>query len=530
MRAKKERVPFSPWNCLSNERKMAVKRLRIILVLLSLCFLLSSCSTGIHMTENVSKEALPSHELKFAAPIGDAGLASTERMQVYYPSYDGISLSAIEQEFSFSLSRPQAEDIVRNMIAFSGSGRTDSLGGTVKLSLYGGQPVEVSRNTVTIQLGASALQLNRSRLYLIGQAFANTLCQLEHIEYVNLLVAGKAVGLDTANTLPMGSFTSTEERDINALYKQKLDRRAEQGESAVGKAFPANVTLYYPLCNLNALVCDSQTLTFHGQSILEMVEDILGRLALGLKSKHVDSPELPLLCDFLTVEPCLIESEEAGGTILQLDFAQNLLEMLEAYQVDEETSMASLCNSLCSFLPGLVGIRVKIDGSPVEKLEAPSELQERGTLYIKKISTIPVYDYVRLYFAGKDGKLIACDRPIAYRDCSNPRKLLLELAKGPQMGDSANGLQPIMKKNALTDTTLIGFSLQDSLLLVNFSPAFVNVGNDITGEKEKQLVYAMVNTLCSNSQIKSVGFYCGGKQFDGFSGEIYWIGRFFPLP
>jgi len=79
-------------------------------------------------------------------------------------------------------------------------------------------------------------------------------------------------------------------------------------------------------------------------------------------------------------------------------------------------------------------------------------------------------------------------------------------------------------------TALLGFSLSDNTLLVNLAPGFSAAAERLSTEEERLLAYSMVNTLCMNERIKSVCFFRSGSQFEGFGGEIYWGGLFYPLP
>lgn len=249
-----------------------MKKTAYLALLLCMVLLLTGCtSETVRITKGTSDVPLPEVDLAYEAPVGDAALSFTGETTVYVPSHDGVSLNSISLDVGFSLVKHDAESIVRAMLAFTGSGMADSLGNGVKLSLYGSHPVEVSRNTVTINLGASALRLNRNRLYLVGQAFAETLTQLPDVKYVNLLITGKPVGMDTANTLPMGAFATASVKDINGVYEQLLAHRVSADETAAEKPFVANVTLYYPLEGLDALVCDTRSISFDNQTIGYMV-------------------------------------------------------------------------------------------------------------------------------------------------------------------------------------------------------------------------------------------------------------------
>lgn len=512
---------------------MRFKRLFTVIACISLCLGLTGCvsSNGLPITDDMPSMTLPPAEVSYAAPIGDAALEYSETAVLYLPSYDGISLTPVETTVSYSLVRPRAESLVRALLSHAGTKTASSLGGDVRLSLHGISPVEVSRNVVTVNLSASALQLDREALYLACQAIANTLTELEEIEYVNILVVDKPVGVDVANTLPMGAFKHSDATDLGAVYEQALSRRVGTTESVLDKPFSANITLYFPLTDTRGMVSEVQTMSFENQLLSDMVIAILRKLSSGPESDALRSPALPLLADLMTSKPVLRESEETGGNIIVLDFAHNLDDMLDAYGISRDQCLASLCYTFSTFFPNVSGVSLSINGTPVDELlltENDEETQAAGTVVRSDFSD-RLYDFCTLYFPDETGILRASLRPVAYYQARNPRFLLTELAKGPQACDSASDLRPIMKKEAITDTALLGFSLTDCTLLVNFSPAFEEIGHGMDGDSERALAYAMVNTLCVNPRIRSVCFFQAGSQFDGFSGEIYWRGLFYPM-
>ena len=509
-----------------------MKRLLCSLMLLTLLLFLTGCvaSNGLPITDGTPAVTLPPAEISYVAPIGDAALEYTAEAVLYLPSHDGISLTPVHTQVSYSPVRPKAENLVRTLLAHPSSKQAASLGGDVKLSLYGISPVEVSRDVVTVNLSASALQLDRSALYLACQAIANTLTELPEINYVNFLMVDKPFGLDIANTLPMGALKSNSAQDLGAVYEQLLSRRVGVDESVENKPFSANVTLYFPLNETDGMVSETRPMSFENQVFADMVIAILRELGEGPEDASILSPSLPLLADLLTSPPVLQASEETGGSIIRLNFAHNLEDMLEAYGISQEQSIASLCYTLASFFPNVSGIEVFISDTPVILYET-SQQEAPKSVYLRSDFASALLDYATLYFTDAENDVLrASRRPLPYYNASNPRLLLSELSAGPKPCDSLPELRPVITGVSITDTALLGVALSDSTLLVNFAPGFADVGAHLSPASERLFAYALVNTLCMEERIKSVCFFQSGSQFDGFTGEIYWAGLFYPLP
>ena len=423
---------------------------------------------------------------------------------------------------------------MRALLAYTGDGSASAVGGEVRLSLYGANPVEVSRDVVTVNLAANALQLSREALYLACQSITNTLTALPQINYVNFLVADKPVGLDIANLLPMGAFSRSASHDIPAVYNQLLARRSDTTEVSEQKPLSSNVTLYFPLAGTNGMVSEVHTISFSDQSFANMIVTILRELALGPRNQ-IASPALPLLADLLTASPTLVASEETGGSVIQLEFAYNLDDMLDAYGVTRAQAMASLCYTLCTFFPNVSGISVAVNNTLIDAQSLKEDMEvsiayHENALLRSDFSTM-LYDYCTLFLADQQqGKLRQFQRPISYARRSDPRTLLAQLSLGPQPGDSNESLAPVMPSGALSDTTVLGIALAGDTLLVNFSPAFAQFGEGMSEQEERLLAYSIVNTLCEATPATSVCFFLSGAQFEGFSGKIYWPGLFYPLP
>lgn len=512
-------------------RKYAVLALSMALA----CTLLAGCApVGLPITDDEPAVTLPPAEVSYLAPIGDASLEYTAPATLYLPRHDGMGLTTVESEVSFSPTRSDAESLARALLAHAGDGNASPVGGSVRLSLYGVNPVEVSRNVATVNLAANALQLSRDALYLACQAIANTLTTMPEIEWVNFLVVDRPVGLDIANTLPMGAFSATTAQDIGAAYEQLLSRRVDSGSDASLKPLTSNVTLYFPVSGMDGVVSEVRSVSFSDQVFSNMVVAILRELAQG-PTGEIDSPALPLLGDLLTADPVLVNSESTGGSVIELEFAYNLDDMLEAYGLTRAQSMASLCYTLCTFFPNVSGIRVSINDTPVSQLQLEEDQDvsisfAENVLLRTDFSTL-LYDYCTLYFADTDGQhLREVRRPVPYTQRMSPRTLLIELARGPKAYDSVEGLTAVMPAGAIQDTDILGLALSEGAMLVNFAPSFENVGAGMDETQERLLVYAMVNTLCAGTKADSVCFFRGGAQFDGFSGKIYWRGLFYPLP
>jgi len=508
-----------------------VKRIRYVCLALASMLLLSGCAANVPTSDTEPALTMPPITQKYNAPIGEAALEYTHPATLYLPRYDSDTLGSVLVDVDFSAARPEAESLVRALLSQPETGTLSSLGGGVKLSLYGVNPVEKSRNVVTVNLGASALQMDRKALYIACQAITNTVTELTDVDHVNFLVVDRAVGLDVANTLPMGAFSRSVGTDVGAAYEQLMQRRVDVTQSAADKPLTADVTLYFPLAHTPGVLSEVRNCSFSNQLPEDMIVVLLQEMAQG-SLESINTPHLPLLADLLIEKPKITETEE-NGRLIELDFAYNLDEMLTANSISRASCMAALSHTLSTFFPGISGIRVTIGDEPVEMLT--TDQPENAITFANQVQkrsdfAALLYDLCRLYLLDPSGdKLIGVDRPVPYYQARHPRLLLLEIAKGPQLYDLPSGSLPVMNGGVLTDAAIIGLSLTDDVLLVNLSDAFLQCFSGKDAQAERLFAYALTNTLCLSERVDQVQFFLSGKPFEGFTGEIAWETRFSPL-
>ena len=506
----------------------------LLTILLTLCLLCSSCANGgIPIHDEQPSFSLPPVGLQYAPPVGDAALEYTAETVLYLPMHDGSRLISFTEDVVFSVARPQAESLVLALLNHPGNGQASPVGGSIPLTIYGTNPVEVSRDVVTVNLAASALQLERKAYYLACQAITNTLTKLPGIHYVNFLVMDKPIGLDIAGALPSGAFSRSVGEDIGAVYDQLLSQRADRGSEFLNRRLSTTVTLYFPLADMDGLLPEARSVSFDNQTPSVMIMRLLEELSIG--SQHFfNAPTVPLLRDMLLQEPALFDAPNGGGQIVSLQFAHNLDDALMAFGLTRAQSMASLCYTLCTFLPNVAGISVSIGGEMISDVYLGENTTRDFLLFPGGIQSRSVYapfllDLCTLYFADASGqKLISVERAVPYHQTTNPRTLLLELVKGPLSTDSTQNANPIMPPNVLQDSDVFGFSLQDDLLLVHFTQTFEELGRNTSPQEDRLLAYGLVNTLAAIPQIRRICFFVAGSLPTNFSGEIYWAGDFYP--
>lgn len=510
----------------------ASKRRKQRLLIGLLCVLLpvaTACNNGGVPIRQETETTLPPAETDYEAPIGDANLDYTMDATLFLPRTDGTQLVSVTQSVAGSASRMDEESVVRALLAQEGSGVATALGGSVQLSLYGTNPVEVSGNVATVNLASSALQLDRKALYLCGQAIVNTLTEFDNIRYVNLLVMDKHIGLDIASTLPAGAFTRSVTSDVGAAYEQALSQRAGTDEDPASKSLSVTATLYFPLSAVNGVLAEARNITFESQEPADMVSRLVSELAEG-PAALTGSPALTGLPSLLTQAPQVTDASDGGGKLVTLHFGPALDELLSQTGISRASCMGSLCYTLCTFLPNVTGFTAYIGSERVDHvmLGATTGLLFENGVQRRTTFASLLMDECTLYFINAENTaLVAVKRPVSYYQRTNPRALLSELFKGPTAADSVQDTHSVLAAGMLSDSDILGLALEDNTLLVNLSATFVAAADGITAEQERLLAYSMVDTLLYEGQAKRISFFTAGETPAGITGEIYWAGYFY---
>ena len=487
--------------------------------------LLGGCTASIPVKGSNGSVTLPPPRGEYTAPLGDAGESFAQTVMLCLPSAQNRQLQMFPERILLSHSRHPADYTLRKLFSFTGTTAALPLTDKAQLSLSPGSAVETSGQTATVNLAAGALALDNKERYLVSRAIANTLTQWGDIRFVNVLVNGRQLGVDTASTLPLGSLTRTGNEDVNALW-EAMNRQA-----APGTGFGSVATLYFPAKAGRGVLAEAQAVNFTGNSLPQMALALLQALSAGPQTLTNAAP-LPDLVTLLSAEPEAVEQPGAAGRTLRLRFYEGANEALISAGVPRSILMAALTFTLTTFLPYTTGIEVSIGAEQVNAVvpaglyEGAGEeiIFERGVMQRSQFAHF-LLDECSLYFPNAFGSLSRTSRAIPYYQTFNPRYLFNQLALGPVNTDSVTGLSAAFPAPP-RDADLLGISRQGDASLVNLSGNLRGLTAGLSAEREKLMVYALVNTLSDQRGIRRVRFFIDGKQEGTFAGSVDVAGEF----
>lgn len=489
---------------------------------LTLCaLLLTGCTSAPQEdTDSMPRPTLPATVSGYTAPIGDAGLTYEALTALCLPSRDGQQLLTFYDTLTFSYSLPPAETILRALLSHEGNSRVKPCGGDAPLSLVGSDPVEVSGGVATVNLSASALQLSQEDLYTACLSIAATLCELEDVSYVNVLVSGRPVAMDAAGYLPLGSLTAQAGQELPVLWEQLVARRTPVGEKPTATPLTAAATLYFPLADGSGIVPETRRLTFSGQHPQQLVLGLLEALSTGADTL-TGVTDFPDLISLMTAAPEITDLS-GGGRRATLCFTADLRSWLTAAGADPACAYAAIVNTLTTFIPSLEQVCILTGERAVTGVQHPAHgsLLLPGGLHTRE-------DYSGYLMAqaavchASEGQLTAHTAPLPYRSVRSPRALLLALAAAPE--DCA------VLPAGLTDADVLGLSVTGDTLLINLSARYAGVIRE-SGMDQRLMAYAIVNTMCEGLGVRRVRFFFGSAEAESLGSPLVWSGEFLYNP
>jgi spore germination protein GerM len=509
----------------------------LAVVLLAACFFIAGCQPSVPVIAGESgtvPATLPPPPLAYEPPIGDAGLEYDTTATLFLPRADGVRLIAQQVPVTLPMGRHGAEAVLKALLSHPGNALVSPLSKSVKLQLSGDNPVEISRDVATVNLGTSAHQLEPKEFYTVCQAIANTLTEFSDIRYVNVLVAGVQLGLDVSASLPMGTLQRRTGEDLDTLWEQAVAQRVLLSEVPSTRRLSTTATLYFPARMGTGILPEVRNISFDGQTPEQLTKGLLQELSRGAEYLG-NVPALPDLTKFLLEDPSVSEPSGMNGRKVTLRFSQDLNEALpESEGLTRSICLASLAYTITTFLPNVVAVEVYIGDELIPGVKPSSVYTQQAITFkdgLEQRSDFGVFllDYCRLYFAADNGKLTAVNRPVPYYEAKNPRYLLLQLNEGPRLYDTETGLTGVLPQG-LKDADLLGLRLEGDTMLVHFSDTFRTAASALTGNEERMMIYAIVNTLCESPVVSRVRFYVAGTQPETLAGEIYLPGEFLSSP
>ena len=489
-----------------------MKTLKCLLCLMLCASLLTSCTAKDAPTPAA---ALPTAPAGPEAPVGDAGLAREVIVPLHLPSLDRQTLLTVYETMRLPGDQHPAQSILQALLEHPGNSRVGPIAGNVTLSLYGANPVEISGGVCTVDLSASALSLSTQDLYTAALSIAATLCEMDDVDFVSLLIAGTPVAMDVGGNLPLGLLSTPAAQELPLLWEQLTARRTPVGELPAHTPLTATAALYFPLADGSGVAAEARRIAFTGQHPQQQVIALLSALSAGADSLSgsADMPDLNSLLLFLPE----ITDLDSGGRRVTLHFTANVKDRIAAY-CDPACMFAAITLTITSFVPSVQQVCILVGDGALTSLFSPALGSQLfpGALMNRQHFAPALMGQATVY-VPEGRQLQAQTISLPYRSVTSPRAVLLAMA---DMGALPAGL---------TDADVLGLSVEGDTLLVNLSARYADVLRQ-SPEEQRLMAYALVNTLCEMLDARRVRFYFGGETVQSLGGDLAWDGDFLYNP
>ena len=219
--------------------------------------------------------------------------------------------------------------------------------------------------------------------------------------------------------------------------------------------------------------------------------------------------------------PALVTPARGGKRVAVLKFKPRLILMSEPPVAAQISVYASLCLSITRFLADVEGITVYIGDEIVANIknEMGENLFHDGIMRPADFEGL-TGSAKTVYFTSSDtGMLEPVDYIVPAAQIDSPRLMLELLMNGPP--ERASGRLEAVFPEGVSAADIIGIRMRDDQISVHFSKNFFERCQALSENEERNLVYAIVNTLTEISGINQVRFYIGGGRADTLAGSIH---------
>ena len=463
-------------------------RMRIIAAALMTALCLSGCVPQASLPETPA--VLPTFDPSVVPPAPENcdQAAYQEQAVLWYPNESGSRL--IYEEYTVSgENRAQLCSLLLQAMLHKGTGRFP---GSAQLNgvEYMGGGLAVAEWTIDPKADEKAI-------YALLVCCANTLGSLG-VEAVSFQINGRAARLQG---WPLGALMPADS-DINSLWA-KLTLEGEQDECQ------RNALIFRATADGSYIV--PQLIQVHLQRDREM-----DSLLEALRSQ----PHLPgMNAAFPEDQRALLNAPVwAGEGMVNLHFDANVLAMLEAEGILPWQMYAATACTCLAFLGQVEGVRIYVSNAQVVRMEKDLSFED-GVMRWSDFVSVRAQT-ASVYLSNGLGSLTAQTRFFIDGKACDPHTLLDMVMAGPaEWEKDVLGVAP----DPLPEGWLLGVTLEGREARVNLSGRFQAACSQMSPAREREVVYAMVNTLCQLRGVDMVRFYVEGEAREVFVSEISFL-------
>lgn len=442
------------------------------------------------------------------APTGDNRADFSRLATLYYLSADRTALLPVARTLWVSGSQTLVECVMEQLLLRPVGTDGDAIApdGVRLIS------ASVNGSVATVNLSNEALAATEQEMVWMCAAIARTLTALEGIEYVKLLIGGH---VESIGMLPNG-LMGTNDGNLTAIWAQAQAEEQRFTEGNADRYLERTVELYFPSQYNDKVLCEVRSVRFTSDNY---VRALLSELARGPRAEAEASELIPEGLNPLAEEPTLITSAD-GRKLIVLPLSGAFMEQIQSLGISQRQFYGAVTLTLCGFVPEVDGLTVRVDGKQITSMtEGDAQYTFRGGIMTPVDFSGMIGDVATIYLPeAESGLLRAARRVMNEGDSIEPRALLEAIFEGPREQETD---LIAAAPEGISSADILGVRVEESRVVLNLSSNFYRCCQSLDALQERNLVYAMVNTLTELEGINSVHFYVEGEPLDTFTRDIY---------
>lgn len=496
-----------------------MKQKALAVILAAVCMLMCGCvplSVDLQRSDQAETLVIPEAEALEPA-VGDTVSGTLNSIMMYYVS-EGQQLVPVQR----TLIVQEGESLISKAV-LALMDAPDAAGLTAVIP-QGTQLIGVERSgdvaVIDLSIDARSVE-SEQQLMWMRMALAATLSQIEDIRYVQLLIGGRDDGL---LSMPSGAYAAGDGNLAAAWAQRMAERELLSGEVVEGAAVTRTAIIYYPSRDGRLIVPVAREVQLAGNDCITPVIEAV--MTAPTESGCLRSP-FPAGASVLMAAPEVVELED-GRRMIRLTFDANLMSILDREGLSAWQLFASLTDTLTGFVPDIDGLIVLIGDGQLTRID------RNGTEILLQNGEMSRADYpdavgrlADVYLSAPDGGLLRLPRVLDQQGARSPRALLKEVFAGPASWESeAARVAP----DGVGIEDLLGVRVYEGEAVVNLSSNLYRCCQGLNAQQERNLVYAMVNTITGLPGVSTVRFQLEGEPVDTLVSAIFLRGSLMRNP
>ncbi|MEX1377562.1 MAG: GerMN domain-containing protein [Eubacteriales bacterium] len=465
---------------------MKKARITVLYILIIIAIVLSSCINNAEIAPSGLEGSFVGEKYEMTSDF-----INTKTVTMYYPDTTNDNLVRVVKEISILQGSSEVK-VVANKLLNTTLTEEDNysvpFGGNVSLGW-----LVVSRNLAEINLIGDFSVLTEKEILAGIVSIVNTLCEINTIEYVEIMLNGSQFVNRGLLVNPMTTNSSS----LHLMYLDHINIiEDEQRKMTKNK----NI-LYFLDKDSNFLIAEISNITIGKEKAAEDLFKLLKNepyYGSGIKSCI---PQNVLMSTSAIVE------EEDGQNIITIRLESPKIETMD--NKTRYMMCGGIALTLLSYYDNVSAVRILINGQPA--LEESLLTKE---MFIENIGQI-----VTVYMPNSDLEyLIKIDFAMSQTRYNNPTERVLEIISAD--GDYKTNTSKIIPEG-ITKDDVLSVVVHDSCCFVNISENLYSKIKVLPYKNRKMFLYSLVNTLTELENVNSVQILVDDAVYEKLGDNLY---------